>query len=324
MSRFSAIAAVLLLAGCGFQLQGELTTPAEMERTFIAAEDRNTGFYRAFRRSLNEAGVSVVDNPADATATFSISFDQTGQRVLSVSARNVPTEYEVFYSIEYALDSTQDRLLDQQTLTLTRNYTYDPTLVLGKAREEELLREAIITGKIAPGERLKVETLKETLATGASPVREALSLLTSDQLVERLDQRGFRVAKASQKQFQEILGLRCHLEDLALRESIQLGGQDWEEALVLAHHRMARAERDQPEVLEARHKDFHMARLAACGSPILLRFCGQLYDLNVRYRNLAGTAKSYSNRHVEEEHRAILDAANERDIDKTSDLLRTH
>jgi LPS-assembly lipoprotein len=136
---------VLLLAGCGFQLQGELTTPAEMERTFIAAADRNTGFYRAFRKSLNEAGVTVVDDPADATASFALSFDQTGQRVLSVSARNVPTEYEVFYSIEYALDSGQDRLLDQQTLTLTRNYTYDPTLVLGKAREEELLREAIIT-----------------------------------------------------------------------------------------------------------------------------------------------------------------------------------
>ena len=145
MSRVFAIAAVLLLAGCGFQLQGELTTPAQMERTYIAAADRNTGFYREFRRSLNEAGVTVVDDPADATATFALSFDQTGKRVLSVSARNVPTEYEVFYSIEYALDSAQDRLLDQQTLTLTRNYTYDPTLVLGKAREEELLREAIIT-----------------------------------------------------------------------------------------------------------------------------------------------------------------------------------
>ena len=144
MSRVFAIAAVLLLAGCGFQLQGELTTPAQMERTYIAAADRNTGFYREFRRSLNEAGVTVVDDSADATATFALSFDQAGQRVLSVSARNVPTEYEVFYSIEYALDSGQDRLLDQQTLTLTRNYTYDPTLVLGKAREEELLREAII------------------------------------------------------------------------------------------------------------------------------------------------------------------------------------
>jgi len=59
------------------------------------------------------------------------------------------------------------------------------------------LRDAIITGEIAPGEKLKVESLKTTLSMGTSPVREALSLLTSDQLVERRDQRGFRAAQAN-------------------------------------------------------------------------------------------------------------------------------
>lgn len=186
------------------------------------------------------------------------------------------------------------------------------------------LRNAIITGKIPPGERLKVETLKETLQTGASPVREALSLLTSDQLVERLDQRGFRVAQTSEEQFREILRLRCHLDDIALRESMQNGGQDWEEALVLAHHRMARAERENSPEFEARHKEFHMALLAACQSPILLRFCAQLYDLNVRYRYLAGKAKSYKRRNVAAEHRAILDTSVERDVERASELLLIH
>ncbi|MGI9395461.1 MAG: GntR family transcriptional regulator, partial [Boseongicola sp.] len=165
------------------------------------------------------------------------------------------------------------------------------------------LRSAIITGKIPPGERLKVETLKETLNTGASPVREALSLLTSDHLVERLDQRGFRVARTSKEQFQEILRLRCHLEDIALRDSLQKGARDWEESLVLTHHRMARADRENSKDFEAHHKEFHMALLAACQSPILLRFCSQLYDLNVRYRYLAGKAKSYKKRDVAAEHR---------------------
>jgi len=186
------------------------------------------------------------------------------------------------------------------------------------------LRAAIITGKIPPGERLKVESLKETLETGASPVREALSLLTSDQLVERLDQRGFRVAATSERQFEEILTLRCHLEDLALRESIQLGDDSWEEALVLAHHRMNRAEREDPEQFEARHKDFHVALLAASASPILLRFCVQLYDLNVRYRFLAGQSKSYKRRNVAKEHSDILDAAVERNVERASELLQVH
>ena len=144
MSRLLATLACLSLAGCGFQLQGALTTPPEMERTYIAAADRHSDFYRDFRSALRAAGVVVVDSPNDATATFTISFDQTGQRVLSVSARNVPTEYEVYYTIEYALDSGTNNLLEVQVLTLTRDYTYDSTLVLGKAKEEALLREAIV------------------------------------------------------------------------------------------------------------------------------------------------------------------------------------
>jgi LPS-assembly lipoprotein len=138
------IAAVTLVAGCGFHLQGALTTPDQMERTYIATEDHHSLFYRQLRLQLQAAGVSLVDAEADSTATFSILFDETAQRVLSVSARNVPTEYEVYYTIQFAIDDGAGRLLEPQTLTGTRDYTYDATLVLGKAREEELLRDAIV------------------------------------------------------------------------------------------------------------------------------------------------------------------------------------
>ena len=115
-----------------------------MERTYLDAIDSYSPFLRELKSSLQAAGVELTDSAADATAVFSISFDETAQRVLSVSARNVPTEYEVFYTISYSLDSGTDNLLPPQTLTLTRDYTYDPTLVLGKAHEEKLLRDAIV------------------------------------------------------------------------------------------------------------------------------------------------------------------------------------
>lgn len=144
LSRLFAVILCLSMAGCGFHLQGALTTPPEMQRTYIAAADRHTGFYRELHSALRAAGVTLVDSPNEATASFTVFFDETGQRVLSVSARNVPTEYEVYYIVEYALDSGTENLLERQTLTLTRDYTYDPTLVLGKAKEETLLREAIV------------------------------------------------------------------------------------------------------------------------------------------------------------------------------------
>lgn len=115
-----------------------------MERTYLDAIDSYSPFLRELKSSLQAAGVELTDSAADATAVFSISFDETAQRVLSVSARNVPTEYEVFYTISYSLDSGADNLLPPQTLTLTRDYTYDSTLVLGKAHEEKLLRDAIV------------------------------------------------------------------------------------------------------------------------------------------------------------------------------------
>ncbi len=123
-------------------MQGAVNTPAEMQRTYIETGDRHSRFHRQLRIGMQAAGVSLVDSPEDATATLRILFDETDQRVLSVSARNVPTEYEVYYTIQYAIDSGANVLLEPQTLTVTRDYTYDELFVLGKAREEELLRDA--------------------------------------------------------------------------------------------------------------------------------------------------------------------------------------
>jgi len=114
-----------------------------MERTYIETIERNSLFHRELRLALKTVGVELVDSVANATAILSISVDETAQRVLSVSARNVPTEYQVYYTVEYAL-SGENILLTPQFITLTRDYTYDETLVLGKAREEDFMREAIV------------------------------------------------------------------------------------------------------------------------------------------------------------------------------------
>ena len=125
-------------------MQGAFTVPDAMQRTYIETEDNRSLFYRAFRRDLQAAGVNVVDSRDEATAVFTIYFDKTSQRVLSVSARNVPTEFEVFYTISYGLMGGDVTLIDVQDMTLVRDYTYDATLVLGKAKEEAVIRDALV------------------------------------------------------------------------------------------------------------------------------------------------------------------------------------
>ena len=133
-----------MLSGCGFQLQGALTMPAEMQRTYLDPVDKHSLFHRELRMQLQAAGVQLVDTPDNSTAILSIRIDETDQRVLSVSGRNVPTEYEVYYTVEYSLASGEKILLSPQDITLTRDYTYDTTKVLGKSREEAMLREAVV------------------------------------------------------------------------------------------------------------------------------------------------------------------------------------
>jgi DNA-binding GntR family transcriptional regulator len=186
------------------------------------------------------------------------------------------------------------------------------------------LRDMILTGALPAGQKLKIEQLRGILNTGASPVREALSLLTSDMLVERIDQRGFRAAPASKTNFEEILALRCTLEDLALRQSISAATSEWEEHLVLSHHRMKKVTGQDSAAFEEAHRAFHMTLLANSGSPMLERFCAQLYDLNIRYRNLAANSVTYQRRDITAEHDDILEATVQRDTDLACSSLLNH
>lgn len=186
------------------------------------------------------------------------------------------------------------------------------------------LRKMIVEGVVQPGEKLKIEGLRLRLDTGASPIREALSLLTSENLVERIDQRGFRAAPTSRENFNEILEMRCDLEDMALRKSIARASEDWEEAVVLAHHRMVRARKSGANDFEDLHRVFHMTLIGNCAAPILMRFCSQLYDLNIRYRYLAGHALDYQKRDVDSEHAEIMERAVARDAEAASAALLSH
>ncbi|MDH4256142.1 MAG: hypothetical protein OEX13_16635 [Gammaproteobacteria bacterium] len=132
-----------LTGACGFQMRGALSLPPDMQRTYISTQDKHSLFYRKLQEALRANDIELVESATDATAVLNILDDVTGQRVLSVSARNVPREYEVYYRVVFSLDSASGQLLAAREQTLTQDYTYDETLVLGKAREEDVLRDTI-------------------------------------------------------------------------------------------------------------------------------------------------------------------------------------
>jgi DNA-binding GntR family transcriptional regulator len=192
------------------------------------------------------------------------------------------------------------------------------------------LRRDILRGAFRPGERLRIESLCDRYEVGTTPLREALNRLSAEDLVNREEQRGFRVAPVSLADLAELTKTICWISELALRESIKNGDAAWEEAVVLAAHRLSRVPRQGAEGYasfnpewEELHRAFHTALIAACGSRWLLDFYSMLMDRNTRYRYLAFAAGS-GPRDVEGEHRAIVDAALARDTDRAIAAANAH
>src|SRR5688572_9600197 len=76
----------LALAACGFHLQGTGTLPPAMVRTYVDTERPHSEFLQSLTEVLRQRGAELLDAPADGAAVLDISADETGQRVLSVSA----------------------------------------------------------------------------------------------------------------------------------------------------------------------------------------------------------------------------------------------
>jgi LPS-assembly lipoprotein len=134
---------VLACSGCGFHLEGGSTMAVGLQQVYIQTADPYTPFLRAFQQRVRQRGGRVVNSREDADVVLAILQDETGQRVLSVSARNLPREYEVYYLLNFSVRGPKGPALEAQALDLTRSYTFDETQVLGKRSEEEILRKAL-------------------------------------------------------------------------------------------------------------------------------------------------------------------------------------
>ena len=110
---------------------------------YLETGDRYTPLYAAFEARLRAAGAKLATDPASASAVIHLHKDETGRELLSVSARNTPGEFEVYYSVEFSVTTGSGELLARQQATLTRDFAYDENAVLAKEHEEESLRNAL-------------------------------------------------------------------------------------------------------------------------------------------------------------------------------------
>jgi GntR family carbon starvation induced transcriptional regulator len=192
------------------------------------------------------------------------------------------------------------------------------------------LRQAIVRCEFQPGQRLRVEELGRQYAISSSPLREALNRLTEQGLVRAYENRGFHVAPLTVEGITDLTRVRLLVECEALRDAMAHGDDAWEAGVVAQAHGLALVEQrlgDGPLVLDeawsGRHRDFHLAIYAGCGSLLLREMVNVLFDNAERYRQFSALHRQVL-RKKNAEHQRLMAAVLARDEDKALGLLRQH
>lgn len=147
--RLFVVIAASILASCGFHLQGRQPLPQAFAYTYVDTIDEQTDFVQDLRKALIASGVKVIRTEGSSGATIGVHEDELTEKILSVSARNIPTEYELTYRVRFSVSSGGKTLIDKEEVSATRDVTFDETQLLAKEREQEILREALARDLVA-------------------------------------------------------------------------------------------------------------------------------------------------------------------------------
>jgi LPS-assembly lipoprotein len=142
-------AAALALGGCGFRLVGTEPLPPSMAHPYVSLKDPYTDFSREFEHRLKSAGAVLQPSREAASAIIDVTRDQVAQRTLSVSAANIPTEYELTYTVTFSVQKDDKEVLPSQTISLSKDYSFNQDVELAKEHEADILRQQMARDLVA-------------------------------------------------------------------------------------------------------------------------------------------------------------------------------
>jgi DNA-binding GntR family transcriptional regulator len=196
-------------------------------------------------------------------------------------------------------------------------------------RAYDMLREALLNCRFEPGDPLRIGELCKRLEASQGAVREALSRLTSEGLVEARPQRGFRVTPISAADLQDLTTARIEIEELCVRHAIIAGDVRWEARLIAAFHQLSRTPPLEPgsrrydRRFVALHQSFFDVLVSSCDSVWLGRVRQMLKIQELRYRGRSPPSMA-GERDLIDEVRGVMEAAIARDGDRACQLLALH
>lgn len=185
---------------------------------------------------------------------------------------------------------------------------------------QTLIRDAIVTGELAPGSALRQEELAKAYDSSRMPIREAFRSLSAEGLVQLIPNRGAIVAPIDLNDLRENVEMREVSETLAIR-------------LALPHLSNAQIDRaaeiqNQIENCDIQdfgrlNKAFHLALYEPSNRPRLMAHIGSLHDIAERYLRFTLQRLDYFDR-SSADHKAIVEACYRRDEARAIELTSSH
>lgn len=315
-----------------------------VEREMLAGNRARSEQWKRYDKEFHQALISAC-NSTELLAAHSGVFDRyLRYQIIAVIFRGEAAALEHRALQDCALSRDADRATKILTGHITacvdhtlQAGTLDPDPPRPVAREDDdtvaatiwrQLRGDILSGRLAPEMKLRLEQLRTSSGVSVSTLREVLNRLATEGLVLAEGQRGFEVAPVSSENLRELAGLRLLLETRALEDSFRNGNLDWEARILAAWHKLARVEaqmeagdRRETQLWKRLDWEFHQALISACGSGVLMRLHGAVFDRYLRYQMIA---LSFRGKVASGEHRGLLDAAMARDAPAACAILAAH
>ncbi|PCJ96404.1 MAG: GntR family transcriptional regulator [Hyphomicrobiales bacterium] len=192
------------------------------------------------------------------------------------------------------------------------------------------LKTDILSGRLMPGKKLVISDLSATHGVSPGAVREALSRLTSEELVVAEPMRGFRVVPSSVSELEDLTQVRIFIEQHCLERAMCEGDLKWESEIVSALYQINRTDfrsADDPKIIndawsDAHHR-FHASLVSACDSVWMLKLREQLFVQSRRYHHLSVLLPA-DDRDIRTEHSDLAEAVIARDLEKAKELIAAH
>ena len=187
------------------------------------------------------------------------------------------------------------------------------------------LRDAILTGKLVPGERLMENQLADKLGVSRTPVREALRMLELENLVELVPRKGAQVLDMSEKDIINILEVRSALEGLATSVACKkMSKEDLQQLKNMeVDFEKAVAENDVEHFVDI-DEDFHDLIFAATENDKLINIFRNLRIQLYRYRMAQAKNNETSMSTIVAHHRSIIRAIENHDGEEGASIAQGH